>query len=128
MNFRKYLAIGASIVFGFIVGCKSVDSKYPVIPGNEITPMSLENALNKSEHTRFLDLKPRFIDDHLKRAVYSYAHNNLEEALAEMEQQGVQLIDRQPRKGAEGLDIAFLHPRSTFGVLTELCEDKKEGQ
>ena len=84
MNFRKYLAIGASIVFGFIVGCKSIDSKYPVIPGNEITPMSLENALNKSEHTRFLDLKPRFIDDHLKKAVYSYAHNNLEEALAEM--------------------------------------------
>lgn len=32
-------------------------------------------------------------------------------------------IDKTPRKGAEGLNIAFLHPKSTFGVLTELCED-----
>jgi methylmalonyl-CoA/ethylmalonyl-CoA epimerase len=34
------------------------------------------------------------------------------------------LIDKAPRKGAEGLDIGFLHPKSTIGVLTELCEDK----
>jgi len=32
------------------------------------------------------------------------------------------LIDEKGRKGAEGLNIAFLHPKSTFGVLTELCE------
>jgi len=38
-------------------------------------------------------------------------------------ERGVLLIDKQPRKGAEGLNIAFLHPKSTFGVLTELCED-----
>jgi methylmalonyl-CoA/ethylmalonyl-CoA epimerase len=36
---------------------------------------------------------------------------------------GIQLIDKTPRKGAEGLNIGFLHPKSTFGVLTELCED-----
>ena len=35
---------------------------------------------------------------------------------------GVRLIDKAPRKGAEGLSIAFLHPKSTLGVLTELCE------
>ena len=34
----------------------------------------------------------------------------------------VRLIDKAPRKGAEGLNIAFLHPKSTLGVLTELCE------
>lgn len=55
----------------------------------------------------------------------AFAVNNLEQALAETEEKGIQLIDKTPRKGAEGLDIAFLHPKSTFGVLTELCEDKR---
>ncbi len=44
-------------------------------------------------------------------------------ALKEAEEKGVQLIDKAPRKGAEGLNIAFLHPKSTMGVLTELCEN-----
>ena len=43
-------------------------------------------------------------------------------ALAEAEEKGCRLIDKAPRKGAEGLNIAFLHPKSTAGVLTELCE------
>ena len=43
-------------------------------------------------------------------------------ALAEVSEKGVRLIDQAPRKGAEGLNIAFLHPKSTCGVLTELCE------
>ncbi len=50
--------------------------------------------------------------------------NNLQGALKEAEDSGIRLIDPSPRKGAEGLDIAFLHPKSTNGVLTELCEDK----
>ena len=44
-------------------------------------------------------------------------------ALAEVEGKGVRLIDKAPRKGAEGLNIAFLHPKSTGSVLTELCEN-----
>jgi len=47
----------------------------------------------------------------------------LQPALDELAENGVQLIDKTPRKGAEGLNIAFLHPKATFGVLTELCED-----
>ena len=43
-------------------------------------------------------------------------------ALAEVSEKGVRLIDQAPRKGAEGLNIAFLHPKSTAGILTELCE------
>ncbi len=46
-------------------------------------------------------------------------------ALAEVEEKGIRLIDKAPRRGAEGLDIAFLHPKSTKGVLTELCEPGK---
>ena len=56
----------------------------------------------------------------------AFAVKNIEKALQETAEKGVRLIDRQPRKGAEGLDIAFLHPKSTFGVLTELCENKSK--
>lgn len=56
----------------------------------------------------------------------AYAVKGLEEKLAELEASGVQLIDKSPRCGAEGLHIAFLHPKSTHGVLTELCEDKNQ--
>lgn len=43
------------------------------------------------------------------------------QALNEAEQKGVRLIDKQARKGAENLNIGFLHPKSTLGVLTEFC-------
>lgn len=43
-------------------------------------------------------------------------------ALVECDGKGVRLIDKAPRKGAENLNIAFLHPKSTCGILTELCE------
>ncbi len=53
----------------------------------------------------------------------AFATNDVTAALADAEGKGVRLIDKAPRKGAEGLNIAFLHPKSTIGVLTELCED-----
>lgn len=51
----------------------------------------------------------------------AFAVPDTEEALRHVEAKGVQLIDEHPRRGAEGLDIAFLHPKSTQKVLTELC-------
>ncbi len=56
----------------------------------------------------------------------AFSVNNLSEKLKEVEQKGVKLIDYDSKKGAEGFDIAFLHPKSTFGVLTEFCERKEE--
>jgi methylmalonyl-CoA/ethylmalonyl-CoA epimerase len=56
----------------------------------------------------------------------AFAVEGLERQLEEAATKGVQLIDTTPRKGAEGLQIAFMHPRSTFGVLTELCENKNQ--
>ena len=47
---------------------------------------------------------------------------NIEEALAELKEKGVKLIDEKPRQGAGGAKIAFLHPKATGGVLVELCE------
>lgn len=54
----------------------------------------------------------------------AFAVKNIENSLEEVQNKEVRLIDAKPRKGAEGLDIAFLHPKATFGVLTEFCESK----
>lgn len=47
---------------------------------------------------------------------------NIEEALAELQEKGVALIDKTPRMGAGGAKIAFLHPKATGGVLVEISE------
>ena len=56
----------------------------------------------------------------------AFAVNDIDRKLKEFEEKGVRLIDNVSRKGAEGMDIGFLHPKSTFGVLTELCEKKEK--
>lgn len=55
----------------------------------------------------------------------AYLVDDVKASLKELEDKGVQLIDKLPRTGAEDLDIAFLHPKSTLGVLTELVTKKK---
>ncbi len=47
---------------------------------------------------------------------------NIDEALEELKAKNIQLIDQQPRIGAGGARIAFLHPKATGGILVELCE------
>jgi methylmalonyl-CoA/ethylmalonyl-CoA epimerase len=54
----------------------------------------------------------------------AFAVRDIESSLKEAESKGVKLIDKFPRKGADGLKIAFVHPKSTFGVLIELCDEK----
>ena len=51
--------------------------------------------------------------------------DHIEEALQKLKERGVQLIDEKPRIGAHKMKIAFLHPRSTKGVLLELCEKQE---
>ena len=53
----------------------------------------------------------------------AFAVDNVNNALQEVKEAGIQVIDQQGRKGAEGLTIGFLHPKSTFGTLTELCSE-----
>ena len=48
--------------------------------------------------------------------------DDLEIALKDLAESGIELIDKSPRIGAEGMLIAFLHPKSTGGVLVELCQ------
>ena len=52
----------------------------------------------------------------------AYTVAGLEDRLAELAEAGLELVDRTPRRGAHDMRIAFLHPGSTGGVLTELCE------
>jgi len=52
----------------------------------------------------------------------AFAVDNLSSTLEKVSSKGIQLIDKVPRKGAEGLNIAFVHPKDTNGVLVEFCE------
>ena len=51
----------------------------------------------------------------------AFAVDNVNEALNELSSKEIQLVDKIGRKGAEGLNIGFIHPKSTLGVLTEVC-------
>lgn len=55
----------------------------------------------------------------------AFAVNEINDSLKEAKGKGIRLIHGEPVDGAEDLRIAFLHPKSTFGVLTEFCEHKK---
>jgi methylmalonyl-CoA/ethylmalonyl-CoA epimerase len=76
----------------------------------------LEPTSEESTIAKFIEKKGEGVH-HIAFAVPDVA-----EALSEVEAKNVQLIDKAPRKGAEGLQIAFLHPKSTGSVLTELCQ------
>ena len=78
----------------------------------------LEQTSEDSTIAKFIEKRGEGIH-HMAFAIEDGVAN----ALAEVEAKGVRLIDKAPRKGAEGLNIAFLHPKSTCSVLTELCEN-----
>jgi methylmalonyl-CoA/ethylmalonyl-CoA epimerase len=52
----------------------------------------------------------------------AYEVDDIEQAIAKLEQEGARMIDRTPRNGAHGTRIAFIHPKSSAGVLTEICQ------
>lgn len=52
----------------------------------------------------------------------AYEVENIEEAIAKLLSDGVRMIDEKPRSGAHGTRIAFIHPKSSNGVLTEICQ------
>lgn len=80
----------------------------------------LEPTAPDSPIAKFLEKNPRGGVHHV-----AFCVEGLQVVLDEAAAAGLQLIDKTPRKGAEGLNIAFLHPKSTHGVLTELCEEPK---
>jgi len=86
------------------------------LPVGETEVELLEATAPDSPIARFLEKRGEGMQ-HI-----AFRVENIEEALAELEAKGVNLIDRQPRMEAGGKKIAFLHPRDTFGVLVELSE------
>ncbi len=56
----------------------------------------------------------------------AFSVKDIDRSLQTVEEKGIRLIDKKSRKGTEGMDIGFLHPASTFGVLMELCEKMEE--
>lgn len=84
------------------------------------TKIELLEATNpESSIAKFIDKKGEGIH-HIAYAV--------EDIYAEMErlkQEGFELINQQPKDGADNKIICFLHPKSTNGILVELCQDKK---
>lgn len=52
--------------------------------------------------------------------------DDVAQAIAEMKAKGMRMIDEVPRNGAHGAKIAFIHPKSTPGVLVELCQRNQE--
>ncbi len=77
----------------------------------------LESISQNSPITRFLSSRGEGVH-HI-----AFRVDNLELALKELSEMGIKLIDDTPRIGAEGMLIAFLHPKSTSGVLVELCQN-----
>ena len=76
----------------------------------------LESVSQNSPITRFLSKRGEGVH-HI-----AFRVDNLELALKELSDIGIKLIDHTPRIGAEGMLIAFLHPKSTSGILIELCQ------
>lgn len=79
----------------------------------------LEATDNDSPIAKFIDKRGEGIH-HI--AFYS---ENINQTLSELEGKNIQLIDKEVRDGTDGMNIAFIHPKSTNGVLIELCERKK---
>ena len=78
----------------------------------------LEPTCPESTIQKFLDNGGRGIHH-----VAFKVEDGVTEALAQCDANGIRLIDKAPRNGADSLKIAFLHPKSTCGILTELCEE-----
>jgi methylmalonyl-CoA/ethylmalonyl-CoA epimerase len=96
----------------------------------EVTDQKVKTAFFKVGETKIELLEPTSEDSAVAKFLekrgpgihhIAYAVDNVDAALAETEAKGVQLLDKQGRKGADGLTIGFLHPKSTESVLTEFC-------
>lgn len=88
------------------------------IPVGEVRIELLEPTSAESMVAKYLEKKGEGIH-HI-----ALSTDNLSDRLKEIEKKGVRLIDTTPRKGAHNADIAFLHPKSTHGILLELCEER----
>ncbi|HMA62112.1 MAG TPA: methylmalonyl-CoA epimerase [bacterium] len=79
----------------------------------------LEPTSEKSPIARFIDKKGEGMH-HI-----AYESDDIEKEIEQAADQGIQMIDKEPRDGAHNTKIAFMHPKSTGKVLTEICQSNK---
>ena len=106
--------LGLKIVAREEVAAQKVITAF--IPCGDSEIELLESTAEDGPIAKFIEAKGEGIQ-HVALRV-----DNIVEALAELKQQGVRLIDGNPRGGAGGASCAFLHPKATGGVLLELCQ------
>ena len=122
------------------IAVKSIDEQLPYYEGvlglkcyniETVEDQKVKTAFFKVGQTKIELLEPTSDESTIAKFIkkrgegihhIAYATREVNKALKEMEAKGVRLIDQHARDGAEGLSIAFLHPKSTGSVLTELCE------
>ena len=122
------------------IAVKSIDACLPYYENvlglkcyniEEVADQKVKTAFFKVGQTKIELLEPTSEDSTIAKFIekrgegvhhIAFAVPDVPAALAEAESKGVQLIDKSSRPGAEGLHIAFLHPKSTCSVLTELCQ------
>lgn len=92
--------------------------KVAFLPVGDTEIELLESTSKEGPIAKFIEAKGQGIQ-HI-----AFRVDDIEAALEEMKAKGMRLIDEKPRYGAGGARIAFLHPKSTNGVLIELCERK----
>jgi methylmalonyl-CoA/ethylmalonyl-CoA epimerase len=92
--------------------------KVAFLPVGDTEVELLESTSPDGPIAKFIEAKGQGIQH------VAFRVDNIEAALEEMKAKGMRLIDEKPRYGAGGARIAFLHPKSTNGVLIELCERK----
>lgn len=92
--------------------------KVAFLPVGDTEVELLESTSPDGPIAKFIEAKGQGIQ-HI-----AFRVDDIEAALVEMKEKGLRLIDEKPRYGAGGARIAFLHPKSTNGVLIELCERK----
>lgn len=89
-------------------------------PGHEVRLELLEPTADDSPIARFIEKRGEGMH-HI-----AYTVSDIQHRLDDLKNAGVQLIDEKPRPGAHHTQIAFLHPRSSQGVLTELCQPREK--
>ncbi|MCX5861562.1 MAG: methylmalonyl-CoA epimerase [Deltaproteobacteria bacterium] len=86
------------------------------IPVGESSIELLEDVSGSSNIKKYLDKNGEGIH-HI-----AFEVDDIYQAVAELKQKGIKLIDETPRLGAHGMTIAFMHPKATHGILMEMCQ------
>jgi methylmalonyl-CoA/ethylmalonyl-CoA epimerase len=105
----------------------------PLLGIEEVKSQKVKVAFLKAGETKLELLEPTSEDSTIAKYIEKRGEgihhvalgvDSIEERIQEMNEKGITMIDKEPRIGAGGAHIAFMHPKSSSGVLVELCEKK----